>query len=255
MKFDLIISNPPYNSSLDIKILRDIIKISDEVIFVHPSTWLLDRKMKKKLFNDIRTDINHKLKDVEMFNGNKIFDIELFVPTVITHIDMNHSGNCNVNYFGNEFTISDIYDITKFGNDWKSIILPFIDKIKTDNNVWANKVSKENIDDDKYYVQLAGIRGDIFRKFSTDSKKIKDDFYTIVMKDSGENKESIWDLFKDNNTSNFTTNHSKYCFQIPMGRGNIVKNDKTKMVNDDFYTIFSNAETEVIEKNWNNEKY
>ena len=48
MKFDLVFSNPPYNKNIDIKILNEIIDIADEFVVVHPSTWLIDLKEKKK---------------------------------------------------------------------------------------------------------------------------------------------------------------------------------------------------------------
>ena len=44
MKFDLVFSNPPYNSNIDIKILNEIIDVADEFVIVHPSTWLIDIK-------------------------------------------------------------------------------------------------------------------------------------------------------------------------------------------------------------------
>ena len=52
MKFDVVFSNPPYNSNIDIKILNEIIDIADEFVVVHPSTWLIDIKDKSKLYQD-----------------------------------------------------------------------------------------------------------------------------------------------------------------------------------------------------------
>jgi 16S rRNA G966 N2-methylase RsmD len=75
MKFDLVFSNPPYNGSIDIKILNEIIEISDEFVIVHPSTWILDIKGKTKLFTNFVTKINRKVESFEFFNGNPIFNI------------------------------------------------------------------------------------------------------------------------------------------------------------------------------------
>ena len=45
-KFDLCFSNPPYNNGLDLKIINTITSICKEMVVVHPSTWLLDLKVK-----------------------------------------------------------------------------------------------------------------------------------------------------------------------------------------------------------------
>ena len=48
MIFDLIISNPPYNRGLDIKILRGVESVAHKICAVHPSSWLVDKKDKSK---------------------------------------------------------------------------------------------------------------------------------------------------------------------------------------------------------------
>ena len=50
--FDLIMSNPPYNRNIDIKILNEVVDLADELVIVHPSTWAIDLKGKSKLYND-----------------------------------------------------------------------------------------------------------------------------------------------------------------------------------------------------------
>ena len=129
MKFDLVVSNPPYNGNIDIKILRDIIHISDEWVVIHPSTWLIDNKNKFKLYNTFRDQVNGHVRSSEMFNGNRIFGISLSVPITITHIDMTYDGDISVNYFRDEFSVSDIYDVTKFGSAWFDIVKPFIQSV------------------------------------------------------------------------------------------------------------------------------
>jgi len=181
-KWDLIISNPPYNKNLDIKILKEINTLGVELIIVHPSTWILDRKFKSKLFKDYRIIINNKLKSVEFFNGNPIFNIGLFVPTMITHINNNHNGDCAVDFFNDKYTTTDIFDITKYSSNWSTIVQPFLTNVKTDNDVWSH--NKLEISKTKYHCQLAAIIGN-HSKLNT---MHKDDFYTMVMKDSEKNK-------------------------------------------------------------------
>ena len=57
---------------------------------------------------------------------------------------------------------------------------------------------------------------------------------------------SVWEVFKENKTNSFRGEPEKYCFQLPMGRGNSLKND--------FYTFFSNNDKEVVTKNTSSEK-
>lgn len=64
MKFDLIISNPPYNSGLDLKILESVNFISEKICFVHPMTWLFDQKGSKR-YNRIKETFKNQLVSVE----------------------------------------------------------------------------------------------------------------------------------------------------------------------------------------------
>jgi 16S rRNA G966 N2-methylase RsmD len=76
MKFDVVFSNPPYNSNIDIKILNEIIDIADEFVVVHPSTWVLDVKGKTKLFTNFVTKINRKVESFEFFNGTQFLILD-----------------------------------------------------------------------------------------------------------------------------------------------------------------------------------
>ena len=150
MKFDIIYGNPPYNRSIDIKILKEITPLAKELVIIHPSTWLIDLKMKKKLFNDYREQVNGNLKSVEMFNGNPVFGIGLSVPVVITHIDNGYQGTCSCTYFGNHFTVESIYDITKFGKEWFTIVKPFMENMKNwvekNSSTWDNRILAKDLD-------------------------------------------------------------------------------------------------------------
>ena len=229
--FDVVLSNPPYNKNVDIKILKEIVPLSKELVIVHPSTWLIDIKRKSKLYNDFRDKINGKLKSVEMFNGNKIFNIELFVPITITHIDNEHNGKCNINYLEDNFTVNNIYDITKFGYDWFTIIKPFMNKVKDLDNIWNHNVT--TINNNKFYCQLAAIRGDVFRKSSkvVTNKILQNNFYTMLMKDTNGNKgirqpnlnrpgnatptfEFNTELERDNFISYLKTDFARFCLAI-----------------------------------------
>ena len=192
MKFDLVFSNPPYNGSIDIKILNEIIEISDEFVIVHPSTWILDIKGKTKLFTNFVTKINRKVESFEFFNGNPIFNIGLFVPCMISHIKNSINKKCSVKYFNDEFLVESISDITKFGSKWDFLLRPFIQtlksKIEINGDVWSKRICSTNrlVHADKFYCQLAAIRGHELRNDPNNMHQA--DFYTMLMKDSEQNK-------------------------------------------------------------------
>lgn len=188
MKFDVVFSNPPYNGNTDIKILNEIIDVADEFVIVHPSTWLIDIKNKLKLYKDFKTKVSSKLKDVEFFNGNSIFNIQLFVPICICHFSVN-STKTKVNFFNDIYESETIEGITKFGSFYETNVLPFILKMQKQRNIHSQMIDYNllsNLDESFHYVQLAQIRGTPNRN-KTSSKMLLDDFYTLVMKNSNEN--------------------------------------------------------------------
>jgi hypothetical protein len=189
MKFDVVFSNPPYNRGMDIKILNEIVDISNEVIIVHPSTWLLDLKNNTKSFNDFKNKISDKVSSFELFNGNSIFDIQLFLPCLITHISGTNSNLIDVNFFNQSFCVKNINDVTIHGKDWESLVKPFYLEMKkyfdNNKNIWEYNIKQ--IDQSKFYCQLAAIRGTPNRSKGAVSM-VLDDFYTMVMKNSDDNK-------------------------------------------------------------------
>jgi hypothetical protein len=131
-KFDIIFSNPPYNGNLDLKILKSLFdqKISDKIVFVHPSSFLLDKKFNNKLYNELRN--TNYLESVYMFWGNNLFNIELHSPCCISVWNTNKTtdecivnDNAFINWTGNEAKYScKINDISMHGkiiNTYKHI--------------------------------------------------------------------------------------------------------------------------------------
>jgi len=186
MKFDVVFSNPPYNRGLDIKIISEVFDICEEMIIIHPSTWLLDLKYKTKIYTDFKTKINNQAQSFEFFNGNQTFDIDLFVPLVITHINKKYNGKTYIDYFKSIYTVNDIFDITKFGDKWESLVKPFYIDIKrhcaTTGCIWDKNLFE--IDNSKFHCQLAAILGN----HSKGEKLIKDDFYSPIIKNSNANQ-------------------------------------------------------------------
>ncbi len=269
-KFDVIFSNPPYNASIDIKILKEVTPLAKELVIVHPSTWLIDRKMKKSLFNAYREQINGNIRSVEMFNGNTIFNIGLFVPTVITHIDNNFNGDCDVKYFNDEYTVNTVFDITKYSSSWNTIVEPFKNSItqwiETNSSVWSNITDAKNIDDTKYYCQLANIRGTGYRGKNDSESLFMNDFYTLVQQDIEKNKgirsDTILPTFvfdnkdeQDNFLSYCQTNFARFCVSIFKDNANLHRGaldilpylDFTQEWNDEKLYEFFNINKETQE--------
>jgi len=63
--------------------------MSDKILFVHPSTWLIDEKGKQRKFLKSKELIKDHLVSIRLFNGNQLFSIGLFVPCVVTYVDKN----------------------------------------------------------------------------------------------------------------------------------------------------------------------
>ena len=149
-KYDVIFSNPPFNKNLDLKILKEIFHIANEWVIVHPSTWLIDLKHSYKLYMDYRKKIQGHLKAVRAFNGNPVFNIQLFVPCVICHIDFTEKQITSVNYFGDMFEEEDIFEITKFGSKWRPLVRPFFYELKKhieeNGSLWDLRVPYDEVD-------------------------------------------------------------------------------------------------------------
>jgi site-specific DNA-methyltransferase (adenine-specific) len=199
-KFDIIVGNPPYNGGIDLKFLTKSYQISNQLLYVHPSTWVIDEKSSMKRFTLIKELINGHFKYIKLFNGNGIFGISLFVPCVITYIDK----QTLTNTIELEDEINDIYtkildinDINKYNTDEYISIKDKIITISHNCNVWGNmrfntnkprnskKISISKRDsyvsnNPDYVINLGRIRGHV--NIGQGTNMLKNDFYTIIEK-------------------------------------------------------------------------
>lgn len=177
-KFDIVIGNPPYNQMIDLNFLEKSYHICEQILFVHPSTWLIDEKNKQKKFIKTKELIKNDLKSITLFNGNKIFNIALFVPCLITYIDRNKKSigiECYDSINGVNLIYDDISQINKYSN--KDIYINLKNKInKSDSNLWYQYKNNNCVKD--YMISFTGIRGNVNLKNS--ESMIQKDFYTIV---------------------------------------------------------------------------
>ena len=83
MKFDVIITNPPYNKDLHLQILDELTKIANKVVCVHPGRWVEDILAKYKGKNATGRKYEHlkkmltKVMMIRQKDGCEMFNIGL----------------------------------------------------------------------------------------------------------------------------------------------------------------------------------
>lgn len=193
-KFDIVIANPPYNKALHLKFLDKCIDIAkDNIVFVHPASFIIETKGKHKAFNDIRSRISKFVDSVELFNGNGVFDIDLFVPCSITSLNM--KGNCGRlhlknHIYGNEsiVQVENLRDISLFGYDKR--FLSFRKKLedhitkKGSLNERATILKENSKPTKNYTVGFGRVSGHRFKDIESgmSAKMHKNDFFVTIPK-------------------------------------------------------------------------
>jgi site-specific DNA-methyltransferase (adenine-specific) len=219
-KFDIVLGNPPYNQMIDMDFLCKSYDISNIVLYVHPSTWLLDQKGKQRKFINAKNIIGDDLVSIRLFNGNKIFGIALFVPCVITYINKSvKQGYIKCDDGINKVSLfyTDIRQINKFSNNLEFLSLK--EKILK-HSYYDNLLSYKNSYNGDYYINTAQIRGNVLKNHN--DKMVQDDFYTIVTKDTKvENKKTkhmFFSFSSEQKAQNFLnyikTNFCRFCLSI-----------------------------------------
>ena len=207
MKFDLIVSNPPYNNRADIKILTSVLEMGENICFVHPVAWLYETNKNTKTNDLLKQKIRKRLKSVEMFNGNEKFNILTYTPIAITYFNNEENLEIliedNSNFYHADkisYKVSDIYEINKYAfyNGYTSIK----DKIERFVHI-PIEIGQFK---EKFSVGVARIRGNVASY----------DFYSIVTKD--ENSHYLG-KYKDG-----------YSFKTQIEQQNFYKFLKTKFV-------------------------
>lgn len=92
MSFDKIITNPPYNKNLHLKILREAMKHSDEIVNLSPIRWLQDPLAEYKQGTDYKRyeNIRKRIASIEEISGEeatKLFGAAFYSSLGIYHID------------------------------------------------------------------------------------------------------------------------------------------------------------------------
>ena len=123
-KFDILLSNPPFN--LGVKFFQKYFEIADKIITIQPTKWLLTNKQNKNLTNKI----DKQYCEIETVNGNEYFDAGLFADVSINYVDNKKSHKL---IFDNK-EYNKCEDITKFSTD--SLLEEYSKKINVDDSIW-----------------------------------------------------------------------------------------------------------------------
>ena len=189
MKIDVVVGNPQYKYGLHLKFLKIAYNISKKwIVWISPSAWILDEKGIDKSAKNMRDLVGNNIKDIELFNGNKIFNVGLFLPfSIITIIKDGHKEKIKVinKIYNNEEEYDSIEDINKW-NDLKTY--PNL------KNKILNLSKKDNILDHKneergeYFINFPIIRGNIIKNKEV-PEMVQHDFYSFFPKDIKIEKE------------------------------------------------------------------
>lgn len=256
-KFDIIVGNPPFSDMLDLDFISKYYDISDLILIVHPSTWLIDEKNKQKKFIKIKNKIGKSLQKVTLFNGNGIFGISLFVPCSITYINKNNKSKIElIDYIANISTnYNDIYDINKYHTFEYSTLK---NKINFSNTLLDNlKHTKKDLPQYEYIVNLPQIIGDVkFRNkigYNMNTQILQDNFYALFRKDT-----------ENTILSKIPNKYMYFEFETYKESENFLKYIKTKFVRFCLSTLKNNSQLDRGElknipwldfsQEWNDEK-
>ena len=175
MKFDLVFSNPPYNSYIDLKIITENINKFDELICIHPSPYIIKNdEGLSPVIDSFKTCVNNKIKSIEWVGAFESFQgVQNPTPLVILHYDKTYNSDsiaisyCKENLFGfydDDYFASGLDEVTVHGSKYKNLVKPFYEKIVTysskHGSVMDLRISNPStLDNSKFHCQLKQLMG------------------------------------------------------------------------------------------------
>ena len=153
MRFDHIITNPPYNKNLHLKILREAMKHSEEIVNLSPIDWVMNPADNKNMreFGGMKLDIEYVGLLKDLFNDTS---------KATYHLGIYHNGNNTIESQRYNFVSYDRINIIK--SNMKS----FIEKLENHDSV-SNHIKSGKLSDKYCYImpRLVGNSGDKFDCF------------------------------------------------------------------------------------------
>ena len=186
MKFDLIISNPPYNKNLDLKILKDVYELGERICFVHPVAWLYDNKLKDSSYTKTRELLKSDLVDITILRSDLYFDILVnnLAITYFNKLNQNEKIYIENDITNNKYNVNSIYDIDRNCNfeEYKTFKQKILSYCKAENMltkvIRTDNVKSWNRPNQPFEIGLPLIRGGDFntmRQFFTFIQEVEED--------------------------------------------------------------------------------
>ena len=164
-KFDIVLMNPPYDNGLHADFLEKILKISNSVITVQPTNWLVGKKQNKR----ITSLIDNCYVNIENIDATNIFKAHLETEVAICCFKL--LDDKHIIFNGNE--IYNITNVRVFSKD--KYLIEFNNKIKhlyeynNANNYRRFPEKNEDEDLKKYIIRISlVVRG--YKLFANDTK-------------------------------------------------------------------------------------
>ena len=168
-KFDIAITNPPYDRNLHLKILEKVIPHCEETINISPIRWLQDPLAKYKKnsdYNKFKESVAEHIEKVEVVDANKLFNIGFWGSIAILKL------NNENNHFENKFSDKLLNKILEKNSEGFPLIK--VKDAKSGNFVLARGIMSGNlVRDNKPLIPIRESYG-IFKDFKSKGKTVKE---------------------------------------------------------------------------------
>jgi hypothetical protein len=174
VKFNVEVFNPPYKNGLHMKILEK----GYDLLADNPSTNFINIKKTNTAHSGITDKIKNDVVDLQMINGNEMFDAGFFAPCSITHVHKGYNKpEVDVTFMdGKKVNFSSIEKVNIWGEE--EVVFSLLDKIEKYSNLDDQQITEEEAKTLPFIADLAQIRGHVSKAELTTN-----DFHTFIPRD------------------------------------------------------------------------